>query len=69
MLRAGLADAGLEPAAVQYVEAHGTGTPVGDPIEAGALGAVFGSNGGAGSRSARSRRTSGTSRQPQAPPG
>ncbi len=43
MLRAGLADAGLEPAAVQYAEAHGTGTPVGDPIEAAALGAVFGS--------------------------
>ena len=45
MLRAGLADAGLEPSAVQYAEAHGTGTPVGDPIEAAALGAVFGSNG------------------------
>jgi acyl transferase domain-containing protein len=42
MLRAGLADARLEPAAVQYVEAHGTGTPVGDPQEATALGAVFG---------------------------
>ena len=43
--RSGLADAGLEPSAVQYAEAHGTGTPVGDPIEAAALGAVFGSNG------------------------
>ena len=41
MLRAGLADAGLEPSAVQYAEAHGTGTPVGDPIEAAALGAVL----------------------------
>ncbi|WP_193513014.1 type I polyketide synthase, partial [Streptomyces griseoloalbus] len=28
--------------AVQYVELHGTGTPVGDPIEAAALGAVLG---------------------------
>jgi len=27
---------------VQYVEAHGTGTMLGDPIEAGALGAVLG---------------------------
>jgi phthiocerol/phenolphthiocerol synthesis type-I polyketide synthase A len=34
--------AGLAPAQVDYVEAHGTGTPLGDPIEAGALGAVLG---------------------------
>ncbi|WP_410099234.1 beta-ketoacyl synthase N-terminal-like domain-containing protein, partial [Streptomyces sp. STR69] len=34
--------AGLVPAHVDYVEAHGTGTPLGDPIEAGALGAVLG---------------------------
>ncbi|MGY0020375.1 alpha/beta fold hydrolase [Streptomyces sp. YJ-C3] len=27
---------------VDYVEAHGTGTPLGDPVEAGALGAVLG---------------------------
>ncbi|EPE26975.1 Thiolase-like protein [Glarea lozoyensis ATCC 20868] len=33
--------AGLTPDLTRYVEAHGTGTPVGDPIEAGALGAVF----------------------------
>ncbi|WP_203720966.1 type I polyketide synthase, partial [Paractinoplanes brasiliensis] len=34
--------AGVEPADVQYVELHGTGTPVGDPIEAAALGAALG---------------------------
>ena len=27
---------------IDYVEAHGTGTPLGDPIEANALGAVLG---------------------------
>ncbi|MFE9663918.1 beta-ketoacyl synthase N-terminal-like domain-containing protein, partial [Streptomyces sp. NPDC005955] len=32
----------VAPADVQYVELHGTGTKVGDPIEADALGAVFG---------------------------
>lgn len=31
-------DAGVAPADIGYVEAHGTGTPVGDPIEARALG-------------------------------
>nr|WP_247198975.1 type I polyketide synthase [Streptomyces sp. LBUM 1477] len=30
------------PAHMDHVEAHGTGTPLGDPIEAGALGAVLG---------------------------
>ncbi|MFJ5265007.1 type I polyketide synthase [Streptomyces sp. NPDC088387] len=34
--------AGTDPAAVHYVELHGTGTPVGDPVEAAALGAVAG---------------------------
>ncbi|MEV7283665.1 amino acid adenylation domain-containing protein [Streptomyces sp. NPDC093252] len=32
------AEAGVVPGSLQYVEAHGTSTPVGDPIEAGALG-------------------------------
>ncbi|GHH72827.1 hypothetical protein GCM10017673_28360 [Streptosporangium violaceochromogenes] len=32
------AEAGIVPGGLQYVEAHGTSTPVGDPIEAGALG-------------------------------
>ncbi|QGV80132.1 type I polyketide synthase [Streptomyces ficellus] len=34
--------AGVDPAQVGYVELHGTGTKVGDPIEAAALGAVYG---------------------------
>ncbi len=34
--------AGVDPRMVRYVEAHGPGTPVGDPIEAGALGEVLG---------------------------
>ncbi|WP_213002323.1 type I polyketide synthase, partial [Winogradskya consettensis] len=42
VLRQAYDQAGVDPAAVQYVELHGTGTPVGDPIEAAALGAVLG---------------------------
>ena len=32
----------MEPLMTDYVEAHGTGTATGDPIEAAALGEVFG---------------------------
>ncbi|WP_189939119.1 type I polyketide synthase, partial [Streptomyces sulfonofaciens] len=38
--------AGLAPADLQYVELHGTGTPVGDPIEAKAVGAALATTGG-----------------------
>lgn len=34
--------AGIDPSDVGYIEAHGTGTAVGDPVEAGAMSAVFG---------------------------
>ena len=42
LLRSALRDAGTDAADIGYVEAHGTGTLLGDPIEAGALGAVLG---------------------------
>jgi acyl transferase domain-containing protein/acyl carrier protein len=47
LLREALRRARVEPADVDYVEAHGTGTALGDPIEARALGAVFGAGRGA----------------------
>ncbi len=42
LIRRALAAARLEPRDIDYVEAHGTGTFLGDPIEVGALAAVFG---------------------------
>jgi 3-oxoacyl-(acyl-carrier-protein) synthase/NADPH:quinone reductase-like Zn-dependent oxidoreductase/acyl carrier protein len=42
LLREAHRRAGIEAVQVGYVEAHGTGTELGDPIEAEALGAVFG---------------------------
>ena len=44
VIRAALANAGLEPEEVDAVEAHGTGTALGDPIEAQALLATYGKN-------------------------
>ena len=42
VLRDAYADAGMPHGEVQYIETHGTGTMLGDPIEAGAIGAVLG---------------------------
>jgi acyl transferase domain-containing protein len=41
LVREACRQAGVVPSKIQYVEAHGTGTPVGDPIEANALGTVL----------------------------
>ena len=41
VIRQALDNAGVAPHDVGYIEAHGTGTALGDPIELGALGAVF----------------------------
>ncbi|WP_407559884.1 type I polyketide synthase [Streptomyces sp. 184] len=42
VIRAAYRDAGVDPGEAQYVELHGTGTPMGDPVEAAALGAALG---------------------------
>ncbi|WP_114752540.1 non-ribosomal peptide synthetase/type I polyketide synthase [Pleomorphovibrio marinus] len=44
LIRETLKIAGCAANDIQYVEAHGTGTSAGDPIEAGALGRVFGAS-------------------------
>ncbi len=41
-MREACRSAGVDPVAIRYVEAHGTGTPIGDPIEARALGDALG---------------------------
>ncbi|MEV8475762.1 beta-ketoacyl synthase N-terminal-like domain-containing protein [Streptomyces sp. NPDC051173] len=45
VVRLACRSARVTPDQVQYVELHGTGTPVGDPIEAAALGAALGRDG------------------------
>jgi acyl transferase domain-containing protein len=42
LIRTALASARLDPGEVAYIEAHGSATKLGDPVELGALGTVFG---------------------------
>lgn len=42
LIRQALQQAQVQPKEISYVELHGTGTPLGDPIEAMAIGAVLG---------------------------
>ncbi|WP_019601482.1 type I polyketide synthase [Teredinibacter turnerae] len=42
VIKKALEDAEVKPVEVNYIETHGTGTPLGDPIEVGALTAVYG---------------------------
>nr|BBM95963.1 modular polyketide synthase [Streptomyces sp.] len=44
VLREAYRRAGVAPGQVRFVELHGTGTPVGDPVEAEALGTVLGTD-------------------------
>ncbi len=44
LIRQALKNGRVKPEQIHYIEAHGTGTSLGDPIEVGALDAVFGAS-------------------------
>ena len=44
VIRSAIKNANLKPEDIHYIESHGTGTAMGDPIEIGALAAVFGTS-------------------------
>ncbi|MDI1475031.1 type I polyketide synthase [Polyangium sp. y55x31] len=44
MLRRALVEAGVDAESIDYIETHGPGTILGDPIEAGAIGAILGAS-------------------------
>ncbi|WP_158222601.1 type I polyketide synthase [Rhodopirellula sp. MGV] len=46
LIRKTMERAKVHPSEISYVEAHGTGTPVGDPIEARAIGSCYGVSSG-----------------------
>ena len=46
LIRDALQKAAIDAGQISYVEAHGTGTPIGDPIEARAIGKCYGRPGG-----------------------
>jgi amino acid adenylation domain-containing protein len=47
VIRAALAQNGVDPGSIHYIETHGTGTTLGDPIEIQALNDAYGRDGGA----------------------
>jgi len=59
---------GLDPNDIAFIEAHGTGTPVGDPVEAAAIGEALGQRRDRPLQLARSRQISAIPSLPPASP-